>query len=627
MLRARDIPVGVRRWLPPLAAAAAAVVVFLPILGFEFLEYDDLIYVFQNPLSKSFAPESLARAFLEPYFRSYSPLTLLTHAIDLRAWGENGGLHHLLNLLLHGANAVLLFRVALRLFGEGSPGVSTGGATLAAFSASLLFAVHPLQVEPVAWISGRKDVLMTFWLLSSFLAYLRWREAEDRAGGRDVGEGEGGTGQGQGGGSARGERGGGWPVASVVFFLFALLSKSTAFAFPLVLIVCDRLILWRRDPASVLIREKAVMLTLAFAAVVVAVLAGRGHDTSDLLAGFPPAARVLLPIFTPVFYLWQLIWPFGLTPFTPPASLHWVFLGAGATVVATAALVRRGQSGLLAAWLAYLFLLVPTIGGTFMETGMQPWADRFTYAPMVPVFIAIGGGLSRISRFHFRAALLVVLASAFAAVTRAQLGHWRNTEAVWTRVVQESPTLAKGHKNLASMRMSQGRTDEAIQLLRRAVALKPAYSEAHNDLGLALAEAGRLEEAVQEHRTAIALDSTRVEGYNSCGVALLKMGDFWGAYGVFRRGIDAHPGVAKLRFNAGTAALALGDTSSAIARFQETVALDSAAARAAEQAARLLDARGDADAASWYQRAAEAGSADAKAWLARRGIAPQGGGQ
>ncbi len=402
--------------------------------------------------------------------------------------------------------------------------------------------------------------------------------------------------------------------------MLALLSKSTAAAYPLVLVVCDRLVLGRRESLHSLVREKAVMLVAAGVAILVAVLAGRGHDTSDLLAGFPPAARVLLPIFTPAFYLWQLVWPAGLTPFTPPAPLAPVFVGAGVTVVVTAVLIRRSDSGLLAAWLSFLLLLVPTIGGTFMETGMQPWADRFTYAPLIPVFIAIGAGVCRIPRPSLRFSLLIVLALGLAAVSRAQLEHWRTTESIWTRVVHSSPALAKGYKNLGSIRYAQGRNGEAIQLLRQAVALKPAYGEAYNDLGLALSAAGRFDEALEAHRMAIAVEPTRVEGYNGYGIALLRTGDARGAYDAFQRGIAVDPAAVKPRYNAGMAALAAGDTTAAIARFQETVAVDSTAARAAENAAVLLDARGDAAALTWYARAAAAGSAGAKAWLAKRGI-------
>jgi Flp pilus assembly protein TadD len=508
-------------------------------------------------------------------------------------------MHHLLNLLVHAANVALVYRISRDVFGAGSLRVLPGTSMLAAFSASLLFAVHPLQVEPVAWISGRKDVLMTFFLLVSFQLYLRWR---------------GGDGQRAG-----------WLVTSTIAFILALLSKSTAAAFPLVMVVCDRLVLGRRESLPSLLREKAVMVLAAAVAIVVAVFAGSGHDTSDLLAGFPPAVRVVLPIFTPVYYLWQLLWPSGLTPFTPPVPLAWVFLGAGVTVAVTAGLIRRRESGLLTAWLAFLLLLVPTIGGTFMETGMQPWADRFTYAPLIPVFIAVGAGVCQIPWPSARGAFLIALTLGLAAMSRAQLEHWRNTEAVWTRVVHSSPTLAKGHKNLGSIRLAQGRAEEAVQLFRQAIALKPAYSEAHNDLGLALAAAGRPGEALEAHRMAIGLDSTRVEGYNGYGIALLQMGDARGAYDAFRRGIEVHPEAARLRYNAGIATLALGDTAGAIGRFQETVTLDTTAVRAAEKAALLLDARGDAAAATWYARAASAGSSDAKAWLERRAMAREQG--
>jgi Flp pilus assembly protein TadD len=593
MPRFRDIPEGVKRWIPPLAAAAAAVAVFLPVLQFEFLEYDDLIYVFESPLSAALSLASIANAFLEPYFRSYAPLTLLTHAIDLRVWGQDGGMHHLLNLLLHSLNAALVYHVARGIFSSGSLRIAPESAVFAAFSAALLFAVHPLQSEPVAWISGRKDVLMAFFLLVSFLAYLRWRSGEE---------------------DAR------WLVVSSIVFMFALLSKSTAAAYPLVLLACDRLVLGRRESWSLLAREKSAMLVAAGVAVLVAVLAGRGHDTSDLLAGFPPAIRVLLPIFTPAFYLGQLVWPMGLTPFTPPAPLPWVFVGAGATVIATALLVRRNAPGPLVAWLSFLLLLVPTIGGTFMETGMQPWADRFTYAPLIPVFIAVGAGVCRIPRPQLRFSLLIVLALGLAAVSRAQLEHWRSTESIWTRVVHSSPGLAKGYKNLGSIRYAQGRGEEAIQLFRKAVVLKPAYGEAYSDLGLALSAAGRFDDALEAYRTSIAVEPARVEGYNGYGIALLRTGDARGAYEAFQRGIAVDSAAVKLRYNAGMAALAAGDTTAAIARFQETAALDSSAARAAENAAVLLDARGDAAARLWYERAAAAGSAGAKAWLANRGF-------
>jgi Flp pilus assembly protein TadD len=328
--------------------------------------------------------------------------------------------------------------------------------------------------------------------------------------------------------------------------------------------------------------------------------------------------RVLLPIFTPAHYLWLLVWPSGLTPFTPPPGTVPVFLGAGMTVVLTSLLVRLRFRALLGGWLAYLILLAPTVGGTLLETGMQPWADRFAYLPLIPVFLALGAGVSRISPRPARVGALSVAALLLALTSRDQLRHWGDTEAIWTRVVHASPTLAKGYKNLGSIRSAQGRHDEAIVLFRKAVALKPSYAEAHNDLGLALAATGRFEEAVGSHRRAIALDSTRAEGYNGCGIALLRMGDVRGAREVLDRGVAAHPESARLRFNAGTAALAAGDTAGAIARFQETAGIDSTVAAAAESAAVLMELTGAPDARLWYERAAAAGSVPARERLARR---------
>ena len=476
MPRFRDIPEGVKRWIPPLAAAVAAIAVFLPVLRFELLEYDDLIYIVESPLSAGLSLASIANAFLEPYFRSYSPLTLLTHAIDLRVWGQDGGMHHLLNLLLHSLNVALVYRIARGMFSSGSLRVAPESSVFAAFSAALLFAVHPLQVEPVAWISGRKDVLMTFFLLVSFLAYLRWRGGEGDGGGRVGGEREGQKREGGGpqrqsvrsrrnsGRGARtrpGSRSRKSRKGEMAGCIHHRLHARSPFekhrgGLPTGPVVCDRLVLGRRESLHSLVREKAVMLVAAGVAILVAVLAGRGHDTSDLLAGFPPAVRVLLPIFTPAYYLWQLVWPAGLTPFTPPAPLAPVFVGAGVTVVVTAVLIRRSDSGLLAAWLSFLLLLVPTIGGTFMETGMQPWADRFTYAPLIPVFIAIGAGVCRIPRPSLRFSLLIVLALGLAAVSRAQLEHWRTTESIWTRAVTHRRRWRRGTRISARSAMRRG---------------------------------------------------------------------------------------------------------------------------------------------------------------------------
>jgi Flp pilus assembly protein TadD len=583
--------------MPSISAAAVAVLLFLPSLRFGFLEYDDVIYVFESPLSGSLGPAALAKAFVEPYFRSYSPLTLLSHAVDLRLWGRDGGMHHLFNLLLHAANVVLVFKCGLLVLG-GKP----QRAVIAAFAGALLFAVHPLHVEPVAWISGRKELVMAFFLLISLFAYLR---------------------RPPGGGGQRT-----W-IISVIAFGLALLSKSTAATFPFVLVVCDRLVLGRSEPLAALLREKWLMLVAALAAAVAATLAGTGHDTSDLLES--PPVRLLLPVFTPAFYVWKALWPSGLTPYTPPPQFLWILLGAAATIALTIILARRspgaasslartGGHGLLAAWLAYLLLLVPTVGGTFLETGMQPWADRYAYVPLIPVFFAAGALLAAIPWAYARAVFLIVAAVGYAAAARAQLPHWRDTEALWTRVTESSPGVAKGFKNLGSIRLSQGRTDEAIQLFSRAVSLKPTYSEAYNDLGLALAAAERTDEALDAHRKAIELDSSSAEGYNGYGIALLQMGDALGAAEVFRRGMEANPDSPRLRYNAGTAALALGDTAAAIARMQEASRLEPAAARPAEKAAQLLEARADGAAATWYARAAEAGSLEARAWLEKRGI-------
>src|SRR3989449_8165700 len=373
-----------QRWvyrLVPVLVALVTFAAFLPALQNQFVSFDDDKNFLDNPHYRGLAWTHL-RWMWTTHLGHYIPLTWMTLGLDYLLWGMNPVGYHLTSLLLHAANAVAFFFVVRRILTRALPSLSERGHALAVSAgfAALVFAIHPLRVESVAWVTERRDVLSGLFYLVTILVYLRACERE--------------------------ERGRRWYSLAVATFLLALLSKSMVVNLPIVLLILDvyplrRLggaIGWWSEPARRVYVEKIPFVLLAAAASAIAVMAQSSVHAALSLAQLSVPGRLAISAYGLSFYLWKMVVPVNLSPvyeLRPPvnpwATPFLLSYGLVLVITATVLALRRRVPGLLAAWLAYIVVLLPVLG--IVQSGPQIAADRYTYLAGLGWAILAGAGL------------------------------------------------------------------------------------------------------------------------------------------------------------------------------------------------------------------------------------------
>jgi len=441
----------------------------------------------------------------------------------------------------------------------------------AAFAA-LFFAVHPLRVESVAWITERRDVLSGLFYVLTILAYLR---AGDRAG-----------------------RGARWYWVSVILFACALLSKAMAVSVPVVLLILDvyplrRLggpIGWWSARARQVYTEKIPFVLLAGVASAVMFAAVYYTPFMASLDQVSPLARLSISGYALGFYLWKTVAPLNLSPlYVLPMKIDpfsstfiWSYIFVLIFTVLTFAL-RHRLPGLLAAWLAYVVILLPVIG--IVKLGHQIAADRFTYLSCLGWAILAGAAISycwqpsvrrRIGLRTFVltngvAALLVV---GFGGLTWEQAQVWHDPERLWRHALRAGPGSTIAHNHLGNALLERGELGEASKHFRQALQINPASAYAHNNLGNALLKRGELGEASKHYRQALQIDPAYAEAHYNLGNALLKRGEPGEAIKHFRQALQINPAYAHAHNNLGTALLERGELGEAIKHYRQALRIN-----------------------------------------------------
>lgn len=543
-------------------AGLTAFLVFSPSIGYDFLRYDDEIYVTSNPHLRPFTPAAVAAMFTHFYFRSYTPLTLVSHAFDAVIWGDDPRGHHLTNVLLHAVNTGLVLLLAFLLIssavrrGGGEADLRAGlwGGTLAA----LLFALHPLRVESVVWISGRKDLLMGLFVFSSMLAYTWY--ALQKSNSRAVV----------------------WRRLALVLYVLAVLAKSAALTLPFAMLGIDLAL--RREPwtnVPRLLREKAAFFAAMLLTAGSALYASGGLSRHHAIGEYGAAEMLMLPLYSPAFFVSKLLWPHPLTTVYPAPDAGVLALGAVTTLLVTVALLltafRKQRILPLVAWATSLLLLGPVLAG--VNAGIQPWADRYTYVPLVGVIILAGGWFGALrSRLWGRpggaltAAVAVVLLAGSTALTVARMPDWRDSVTLWKHAQAHSPE--SGPLILIPLGIAYvhaGQPDSAIALYRRSVALEPGYTQAYFAMGEAFAAKGETGTAAEAYLETLRRDSTHTGARNNLAGIYLGIGRIPEALTLYRRLVAAEPENARFRNNLGFALMRNGEMHSAATELRSAI--------------------------------------------------------
>src|SRR3989441_5044188 len=555
------------RWLVPLLVVLCTLAAFLPTLQNHFVNWDDDKNFLDNHHYRGLTWQQLSWMWTT-HLGHYIPLTWMTLGMDYLLWGMNPVGYHLTSLLLHAASAVVFYFVVVRILTLALPRLADRGHALVASAgfAALVFAIHPLRVESVAWVTERRDVLSGLFYLLTLLTYLRSCE--------------------------RPELGRWWYGLSVALFGCALLSKSMAVSLPVVLLILEVYPLrrlggslgWASTSARRVYVEKIPFVLLAAAASALALLAQLSSRAMVSVAHLSALDRLAVSAYGLSFYLWKTVVPLNLSPLymlpqtvNPAATPFIVSYGGVLAVTAIALALRRRWPGLPAAWLAYVVVLLPVLG--IAQNGPQIAADRYTYLAALGWAILAGAGLLSCWRRSTSsttgapatwrlAGMATGIVIALGVLTWNQVQIWHDSGRLWTYALAIDPNSPIAHSNLGELLDRQGRPAEAIDHFQQALRTKPDYALAHNNWGMALKGQGRPAEAIDHFQQALRLKPDFPIAQNNWGTALGQLGEPAQAIDHFQQALRLEPDFPLAHSHWGAALPQQGKPAEAIAQFQ-----------------------------------------------------------
>jgi len=574
--------------------ALVTLLVFAPAVRSQFLDWDDLENFTNNPNYRGLGRSELEWMWTTTLLGHYVPLAWMTLGLDYLVWGMNPVGYHLTNALLHTANAIVLYFVALRLLGaSGAPAGTEGrlASALGAAFAALVFAVHPLRVESVAWVTERRDVLSGLFYLLAILAYLRDSDVRNSDGRR------------------------GWYWVSLSCFVLALFSKAITVTLPIVLVVLDVYPLrrlggqgdgWWSSATRRRLVEKIPFVVGSALVIPIALVAARRGANLFAMTDLGMVERVAISLHGLMFYLEKTLLPVGLSPFYPlqtpiePFSAPYLTRAAMVAMITGLAIAsRRRWPAVSAAWIVYVATLLP-ISGIF-QNGPQTAADRYSYLPLLPLAVLAGAGLLTVWRACERGPYRVLglptigvgglVVTILAALTWRQVGVWHDSERLWTNALAIAPSSVV-HSHLAFVRRQQGRWAEVNEHYRLAAAMRPEAVDIQINWGTALAQQGRFGEAIDRYREALRLRPQNSVPHYFWGNALFASGEVDAAIRHYREAARLDPNSAETYNNWGTALAQQGNGDEAIGKFREALRIKPDYPLASANLAKLLDRRG-----------------------------------
>ena len=595
------------RWLVPAAVVLATFASFLPVLSNGFVEWDDYENLISNPDYRGLGWSQLRWMFTTFHMGPYQPLSWASLGLDYLIWGMNPAGYHLTNLVLHAANAFFFYCVCRRLLALALPAADDDGSwqlSISAAFAALLFALHPLRVESVAWATERRDVLSGLFFLWTIYCYLRATSDAPA--------------------QSRSRR---WLVAALAVYVLSLLAKAMAITLPVALIILDAYPLrrlgghprqWLAFPLRRVLLEKLPFLIIAIPFAWVALFGQQQVSALKSLASYNIGSRLAQALFGASFYFWKTLVPFNLSPLyeIPPNFNPWelsMVAGAAATIALTLLfyIFRNRWPAGLACWLYSIVVLAPVLG--IVQTGPQLVAERYSYLSCLSWAVLAGGMLlyslrmSPQKRSHGRPAFVATVTAIpamLAVLTWQQTMVWRDTGTLWSHVLKLDPKSSMAHYNLGKFLAAQGKHTEAIAHYRQALSIRPGDADAHNNLGLLLAIRDEANEALEEFQRALEIDPNYARAYFNMGRVFARQGQLEKAVEKFQQALRLRPDEVEIHLGLGTVLAQQGQLQAASAHFAKAIELKPDFADAHVALARSLAAQGRKDDAEKHYRQA-----------------------
>lgn len=546
----------------------AILVAYEPVRNNEFIDYDDDEYVTENlDVQGGLTLKSVFWAFTTVQATNWHPLTWLSHLLDYEIYGLSAAGHHLTNLLLHIINTLFLFLIINRI--TGAPWES---GLIAA-----LFALHPLNVESVAWVAERKNVLSTFfWMLTiwTYIAYVK-RPNLSRY------------------------------LLVVLSFILGLLSKAMLVTLPFVMLLLDYWPLERfqfkhlmgpdklsanktansRDQETsilYLILEKVPLFALSIGSSFLTILAAQKGGAIGSLELCPLGMRISNILVSYVSYIYKMIWPNKLAVLYPYPEIIpvWQVVGACLLLLCVSVLVVQAAQRrpyLLVGWLWYLGTLVPVIG--LVQVGVQSMADRYAYVPLIGLFIiAAMGARDVLARCRYGRTIFAITASLLFLTliisTRNQVYFWRNSITLFEHTLKVTLNNSRIHNNLGFTLVRQGKIQEAINHYTEALRIDPYFAIAHYNLGIALTMQGNIQEAIGHYTRALQINPNYAAAHNKLGILLANQGKYQEAINHFAEALRVKPNSVELHINLGNSLVEMGKIDESIAYYTEALRIN-----------------------------------------------------
>lgn len=531
-----------------ISVSAVIIVIYWPVQHYDLISLDDIDYIRGNPYVKTgLTWDSFLWAMKDVHTGYWHPLTWVSHMLDYHVFGSTAGGHHWTNVILHVANSILLYVVLKRM---------SGSAWKSAIVATL-FAVHPLNVESVAWVSERKNVLCTFFWFMGMWSYVHYAERPT-------------------------------PYRYcliLVIFSLGLMCKPMIATFPVTLLLLDywpmgRLTSWKMLPH--LVFEKIPLFIMAAIAGVATFLSSLHGDVTISIDKLPVSNRLANAGVSYAKYIEKMFWPQGLSVFYPYPREFSLFQTSAAflslSVISCFAIFSvHKYRYVLAGWLWYLGTLVPVIG--LIQVGKQAMADRYAYIPMIGLFIIIAWGIPDLLEGWPRRKIIFIISSvavisSLMICTVLQVCYWQNGVTLFEHALRVTRMNSRAHYNLGIALADMGKLNEAVYQLESAIRLEPEYAGSYGYMGITLASLGKTDEAIAYYREALRIKQDDETTHNNLGVALAGEGKFDEAIVHFQEALRIRPDYVYAGRNMGGALVKMGMMREAIGYYKKALQLD-----------------------------------------------------